>query len=36
MRPPQATATHRDTLSHGEVGAVADPLNVKREEVIET
>ena len=28
-------ATHRDTLSHGEVGAVADRLNVKREEVIE-
>ena len=28
-------ATHRDTLSHSEVGAVADRLNVKREEVIE-
>ena len=28
-------ATHRDTLSHSEVGAVADRLNVKREDVIE-
>ena len=28
-------ATHRDTLNHSEVGAVADRLNVKREDVIE-
>ena len=28
-------ATHRDTLSHSEVSAMADRLNVKREEVIE-